>query len=169
MSPAAEGANIAQRFFGGQLFGQANRIPAQRIRALFPDAPEVADDFMRQVAGEARISHTTGRIAGARPSRVLQAGEEALEGPPLPAARAKVSLTLLGAGREAVERARRGWTNEVSDELAVLYSKGLERPGELIAFLESLRAAGATLGRRSTAAGIVTAAAGEAVGQIRVR
>ena len=167
MLPAQEGSDVARRFFGGSLFGR-NNLEAQRIRALFPDAPDVADDLMRQVAGEARVSHTSARARGARPKGSgVKEGEGVMEGAELPNVRASAGIAVLAAGRQVAVRARTGWTNDVSDELAILFSKGIDSPSELGTLLEALRASGATLGRRSTAAGRTAVGIGEAAGQIQ--
>ena len=163
----SEAADVARRFTGGRLFSNMNNPEARRIRALFPEAPEAADDFMRQVAGETRVSLTSQRFAqGAAARAPVQAAEEVLEGGPTPSARATVGLVVLGAGRQLVERARTGWTNDVSDELAILFSKGIDNADELTGLLLSLREASATLAARSKVSSRAAVAIGEVAGQI---
>lgn len=159
-----EFADIAGKFFGGKMW-QTNNKAADRIRALFPDAPEAAEELMRMVSAEARIYHT-GVVTGIRnfkPSKVAaQLGEHETIG--LPTVRARAGMTVIGGLREAVIKSNKGWTQDVSDELALLFSKGLENPGELEILLGVLDATGKTLTRRTTSATNISSGLGYAGG-----
>jgi hypothetical protein len=151
--PNAETPNIARQYFGGTLFGRPN-INSQRLRSLFVDAPEVADDFMRQVAAETRLSHTATRTLGAAPGLGIQKAEQALEGS-LPTVRASMGVTALNVARTGILRAQTRWSRDVSDELAALFTRGLENPNEIRALLQSVSVAGEriigrTAGKRAT-------------------
>jgi len=137
---ANEGADIARNYFGGRLFGGTSKA-GERIRALFVDAPEVADDFMRMVAAETRISHTSAATRGAVRGS-LQAAEEVAEGStPVVRGGGLVTgavLTAASAGRTGVQRLRGAWLNDVTDELSLLFTKGLNDPRELSTLLDEL-------------------------------
>lgn len=131
-----ETADIANRVFGGRIYGAKNQ-DALRIQALFPDAPEVAEDFMRQVAAEARLSHTARTAGTSRTGRALQEFEENVEGTP-PGVRMTATLTLLSAMRDAVVKAQRRFRQDVSDDLASMFSRGIDNPAELDLLLDRL-------------------------------
>lgn len=99
------------------------------------------------------MSATTQRvIAGAQPKGgVVQAAESEAEGF-LPSVRATQVLFVGGAVRSAVLRARQGFTNEVSDELAILFAEGLDNPAALRTLLNELRFSQRTLERRGLSA-----------------
>ena len=152
--PVGETPNIARQYFGGSLFGRPN-INAQRLRALFVDAPEVADDFMRQVAAETRLSHTATRTLGAAPSVGVQKVEQGLEGAAPPTVRASVGVAALNLLRTEAIKSQTLWSRRVSDELAALFTRGLENPNEIRGLLQSIsvageRIAGRTAGKRAT-------------------
>lgn len=161
----SETADVARQFFGGRLFG-GKSLQGERLRALFPDAPEVADDFMRLVAAETRISHTTARaVRGAQGAGVEQL-ENVMEGA-IPTVRASMGVMLANIARTGLVRARTGFAQDVSDELALLYSKGLQNPAELRALLTSLEHTQSVLGRRAAVGSRAAAAVGELVGGVR--
>ena len=135
----SEGADIAKRFFGGRLFGGQNQ-DALRIQALFPDAPDVAQDFMRQVAAEARISATTRAARTPRGGRALQEFEEGVEGS-VPNVRMTPTLTILGAIQQGITKAQGFFKREVSDEVASLFSRGMDDPAEFDLLLDALEQA----------------------------
>jgi hypothetical protein len=153
MRPADELTDVARRYFGGRLFGGRGNIDAQRLRALFPDAPEVADDFMRQVAAETRLS-LTGQTIGRRGlgGRARQETVEAIEGAMPPHPRATPGLMAANVAFQAINRSRTGWTQDVSDELATLFAQGLDDPNMLQGLLNRLEATSYIL-RQRTAAG----------------
>lgn len=157
VAASGETTDVAKRFFGGRLYG-GKSLDAERLRALFPDAPDVADDFMRKVAAESRLSVTTGRVARA-PRGGLQQQAEMLEGIP-PAVRATPGVMVLAAARSGVIHARTGFTRDVSDELATLFSKGLDDPAELDALLDVLGRVQTKLGKRGSAASRTAVASG---------
>lgn len=163
MSTTAEIPNAARRYFGGRLFGTPN-MDAQRIRALFPDAPEVGNDVMRMIAGEATLSHHFAQSGmAARAGRAtVQEGVDLVEGSLPPAVRATPGVMALAAARIGVVRLRQGWSNKVSDDLAVMFAKGLQSTDEVRTFLGVLAHMAAKSGRR----GLLAAAGfGEFVGQ----
>ena len=160
--PNAETPNIARQFFGGSLFGRPN-INSQRLRALFVDAPEVADDFMRQVAAETRLSHTATRTLGAASGLGVQKAEQALEGS-LPTVRASVGVTVLNVARTGVLRAQTGWSRDVSDNLADIFTRGLGNPNDIRAVLQSIFAEGERIASR-TAGKRVTIEIGKLAGR----
>jgi len=146
---ASEHADVARQFFGGRLFGGSS-AQGERIRALFPESPEVADDFLRMVAGEARISYTN-RIGRTQPGTTLQQVEQSFEGAAPPVIRGgglQTGAVLTGASflRSGVQRLRMGWTNDVTDELSLLFLKGIDNPNELYTVLDQL----ATLATHNT-------------------
>lgn len=134
----SEGADIARRFFGGRLLQAPDGQDAQRIRALFDD-PEVADDFMRRVVAETRLSRTTEAVGSNRPSgsRAFQNPENIGEGA-IPSARMTFLLTALGAARDAAVRGGRKFQAKVSDDLAMFFSRGMDGAQDLDVFLDSL-------------------------------
>lgn len=163
IQPNSETPNIARQFFGGSLFGRTN-INSQRLRALFVDAPEVADDFMRQVAAETRLSHTTARTLGAPAGLGVQKVEQALEGT-LPTVRASVGVTALNVARMGIVNAQTRWSRDVSDELAALFARGLENPNEMRALLQTIAVAGERIAGR-TGGKRVTIELGKLVGRL---
>jgi hypothetical protein len=162
----SETANVSRQFFGGRLFGGKN-INADRLRALFIDAPEVADDFMRMVAAEARISHTSTSVATRAGQTGVQELEQAVEGSPPPTVRATFNVMVANIVRAGVVRARTGWGNDVSDHLAVMFAKGITDANELRAMLMVLGDVANREARRGLAGTVSAIGVGEAVGQIR--
>lgn len=154
--------NVAARYFGGRLFG-GRSIEAERIRALFPDAPAAAEAFLRQVAGEARISYTTGRVVRMPRAGIAERAEQATEGNVLPV-RGTALVTALSAARGAVVRARSQLSEEVSDELTHLFGKGLNSPTELRALVDDLFGTYAKLEARSQVKPRVIATLGQRAG-----
>ena len=132
----SEKADVARRLFGGRLFAADNQ-DAQRIRALFPDAPEVAEDFMRKVAAEARISHTARAASRSGTGRSLQQFEEAVEGTP-PRGAMTPGLAIYSMLREGIIRAGRNFKMDVSDDIATLFSRGIDDPRELDLMFDAL-------------------------------
>lgn len=116
---AGERSDVAQRFFGGSLFGKRS-ADADRIRALFFDNPKQAEDFLDRVAVEARISHTTRGLRA--PSGGTKAAEEAIEGS-VPVVRATPGVAVVAAGARALTRAKSRFFEESGDELAKLVLK----------------------------------------------
>ena len=125
----------ASSLFGGRLFGSTEPLEAQAIRALFPNAPDVADDFMRRVAAEARITETTLRTNA--PARATaQALESGVEGAVLPAVRSTGGVMVAAAMRQSIVRSGKGFTEATADELAILASQGLDDPADLSRLLD---------------------------------
>lgn len=136
--------DVATRYFGGRLFGGSS-LQARQLRALFPPGAEaVADDLMRMIAAEARISLTAQGIIRPAAGGVQQA-VQAAEGT-LPSVRATLPLLVGGALRGAAVKAQTRFAHDVADELALLFMKGLDDPNELRVLLESLRAVAPTRG-----------------------
>lgn len=132
-----EGADIANRLFGGRVYGGASQ-DALRIRAVFGDNTTAAEDFMRQVAGEARISRT-GVAAQRSPSgRAIQQFEQEMEGTP-PQVRMTPKQSMLGSLRDAIMRGQRKFREQVSDDVAILFSRGIDDPRELDLVLDGLQ------------------------------
>jgi len=165
-------SSAASRFFGGRLFGSIEPPEAQAIRALFPDAPEVANDFMRRVAAEARVTETTLRTRVTSGARALsvQAIEASTEGA-IPSVRASTGLTVAGALRDALVRSKGGFSAATADEIAVMFMQGLDDPAQLSHLLDVLQLTQERLireGRRgSTAAAISGFLAGKGVGEVQ--
>jgi hypothetical protein len=131
----SEGADVA-RLFGGRLFGTQNQ-DAMRIRALFPDAPDVAEDFMRQVDAQARISHTSRAVGSSRTGRALQTFEEQVEGSP-PRGALTPALFAYSIMRDGITRLQGSFKRDVSDDLASLFSRGIDDPAELDLLFDAL-------------------------------
>ena len=161
----SETADVARQFFGGRLFG-GKSIQGERIRALFPDAPEVADDLMRLVAAETRISHTTARAVRGPQAAGVEQIENVTEGA-IPTVRASMGVMLANIARTGLVKARTGFANDVSDDLALLFSKGLQDPDELRALLFSLEHVQGKLAQRAGVGSRAAAAIGEMVGGVR--
>ena len=132
------GSGAASKFIGGRLFGSIEPPEAQTIRALFPGAPEVASNFMRRVAFEARTTETTlrtGVTRGAR-SKAIEAGTEGA----IPSVRASTGLTVAGALRDALVRSGSEFSTSTADEIAVMFMQGLDNPADLGHLLDALEA-----------------------------
>ena len=160
------GATDAARRAGGSMFGQRTPM-AERVRAMFPDAPTTADEFLRMVNGEARLSFTTQRVTTRGPSTSPQILEQALEGN-IPPARASFGLTVLSGLRQMVTRERTRLDSEVGDELTRLFLKGMNGPTELHDFLTGLGATARAMRRQAAvqrgAAVLTGTLAGKAAG-----
>ena len=143
-------------------------MAAQAIRALFPDAPDVADSFMRRVAAEARITETTLRTRA--PARATaQALESSAEGA-LPAVRATPGVMVAADLRNSIEHSGKSFIEATADEIAILTSQGLDDPADLSQLLDLIADTQERLVREgrvgSTAAAIAGFLSGKATGSI---
>lgn len=150
--------------FGGHLF-ERRTMAADRIRALFPDAPHVADDFMRVAMGEATISYTTRRAISLPRNLSVDKVEQAVEGS-VPSVRGTLGVTLASAARQAVVRTRTKLSQEESDELTQLLSKGLTDPNELRSLVASLYHTYGQLDTRGRVRTHVTTSLGQVGGRV---
>lgn len=139
VSDAPETSNFAARFFGGSLFTEktASNKRSRQLLALFPDAPDAAQEFLRRVTGEARVSFTTKGVARLPKAVGVEASEQATEGGVIQA-RNSMGIALIGAARQAVTRLRSQLSEDESDELTHLFSKGLSDPDEFTALADGL-------------------------------
>lgn len=151
-----EAPNIARRFFGGRAHGNVERSMEQRIQTLFSDKG-AAQDFMDYVRTEAKITEGSGRLLSRTPTPGVSASE--LAGGKT-VVRRQVGTTLIGLAQNLAARARAGWSEEVSDEVSNLFTKGLRDPQELQALLTSLRAYEHGLQRQGLRRAVTSAAAG---------
>jgi len=158
--------DVARQYFGGTLFGKRDNLVSQRLRALFVDSPEIADDFMRQVAAEARLSHTSRTVGGGMGGRLRQETAEGIEGSVPPGARGTARLFVGQMAIGAINRSRTGWAQDVSDELATLFAKGLDDPNALLSLLDNLEVSGQTLARRAAAGSKVATVTGQIAGSV---
>ena len=161
---ASETSDIARRFFGGRLLAEEG-VDGRRIRALFPDNTEGADAFMRRVAAEARISHTTQRAVPRAGGRNIQNFEETVEGA-IPTVRATGGVMLANIVRSGIVRSRTGFTEEVSDDIATLFSKGISDPGSLNHLFDRLEAAELRLAMRNRLGSVGAIATGAMAGTV---
>lgn len=134
-----ETADVASEIFGGRLIrGVPDDADARRIRALF-DSDEAAQDFMRRVAAETRLSRTTQAVGrtgpGGRPG--VEEAEQAIEGT-VPSARMTTMLTALGAARQSMIQGTKKFRTRVADDVADFFSRGLDSPESLDTFIDSL-------------------------------
>jgi hypothetical protein len=147
-SGSNESADIARRFFGGRLFSDTN-MDGRRIHALFNE-PAAADDFARMVSAEARISESTARISGRpRSGGGVKAVEETLEGS-TPTVRATPGVAIANVARTGLVRAEQAFVEDVSDEIAVLFSKGIDSPQHLNALIDVLEQITNSLGKKAS-------------------
>ncbi len=136
--------NVAESFFGGNLFGKPS-FRMDQIRALFPDAPAAAESFARTLAGETRVSYTTGRAISPPGAITVQKLEQSAVGD-LPGGYSPTSAAV-SAGRKALQRFRAKVSKDEADELTHLFSKGLTRdandtgviPRQLRVLIDDLR------------------------------
>ena len=156
----------ASKFFGGRLFGSIEPPEAQAIRALFPVAPGVADDFLRRAGVEARVTESTlrTRVAQGARSQSFQAVEAGGEGKIL-SVRASAGLTVAGGLRDALERSKGGFVNASADEIAVMVMQGLDDPSDLMHLLDVLQSAQERLIRSNRVGSVTAAAAGFTAGR----
>lgn len=154
--------NVARKYFGGNLFG-GRSIQSERIMALFPDAPDAGRDFLRAVAGEARISYTTKRVARLPRAASVESREQAVEGAPL-SVRGTLGVTIASAARTALLRQRARLSEDVSNELTHLFGKGLGNPAELGALVDDLFGTYARMGTAGTTRARVVSALGRVAG-----
>lgn len=166
VSPASKQLqDVATKYFGGTLFRKTS-LEGQRIRALFPEAPDVAESFMRKVAAEARVSQTTKQSVGRAVSQRVEQAEDVVEGS-IPTVRATAGVAIANIARTGIVRARTGFAQDVSDELSSIMLRGLDDPAELHALLDVLEHTQSKLFRRSKATGAVARAIGQTAGMIR--
>lgn len=154
-----ETPNVARQFFGGRTHGTLERSMEQRIRALFAD-PGAAQDFMDAVHTEARVAMNTARQV--TPTRGVTEPSELVPGRTV--MRRQVGTTLVGLAQSGINRARAGWTEEISDEVASLFTKGLKGPQELQALLVSLQGYERALPRQATRRAVTSVVAGQQAG-----
>lgn len=132
-TPGVAGRNAAKRFFGGEEFG--NPLRAEQIRALFPDNPGGADEFLRFAVGEARVVDATGGVVqNAR--RLAKEPSGVAEGN-IPV-RGQLGLSIGSAISNVANRFRTSIPQPVADEIVYLSTKGLTNPAELDALLREL-------------------------------
>lgn len=158
-TPGAEKRNAAQRFFGGEEFG--NNIRAEQIRALFPGNPRGADEFLRFAVGEARVVDATSSVVRSA-QRIAKSPPGVTEGT-IPV-RGQLGLSIGSAIANVANRARTSIPQPVADEIAHLATKGLTNPVELEALLRELFVTYGGLVRRPTLQRATRRAVGAQVG-----
>lgn len=132
-SLTAEAPDAAKKL-GGKVYGNSVRQIEKRVRELFAD-PDMAEEFMDYVSAEARLSKTASNLP-TRGSQTagLQQGMADLSG------RGGVMRQMADATiTPLVSRAKTGWTEAISDEVANVALKGLNGPDELRMFFHSLK------------------------------
>ena len=133
-----ESADVAREIFGGRLFREAGDQDALKIRALF-DSDAASDDFMRRVVAETRLSRTATAAGNINPTsgssfqRSVQEAEGAL-----PFGRASIALNAYSMARQAMVTGSVKFRTRVADDMAVMFSHGLDNPKSLDTFIDSL-------------------------------
>lgn len=146
---ASEGSEkLARQFFGGQLHDRNAKgfllsPQAQRVAALFPDSPEMADEFLRTASAEALASFRTGSIMRRPTASAAKKAEQLGEGA-LPVVRSGPITEGLSILRQNLARASERMSQEEADEIMHLAIKGLRDPRELTALLST------TVGKQAT-------------------
>lgn len=119
----AEAPNVVKAIFGAP-------SDKQTVRVLFGDK---ADDMLDAIETEKAFSRTMAKIGGSRTEVLRHEGEDMaqLGGAASWALVGRPGLALHAIGQAAGGRARTGWTEAVSDELAKTFSAGLDDPWAL--------------------------------------
>lgn len=125
--------DVARRLFQGQGAFTGRSMVAQRMRALFPDAPEAAERFLRLVQGTAQISEATQSALRGTRATMARRGDVDL----LPA-RSSGLGEVLGVARQAIARAYKGFAQDEANEIAYLVGAGLNDPHYTYAILDEL-------------------------------
>ena len=134
-----ETADVATEVFGGRIIrGIPDDADAMRIRALF-SSREAADDFMRRVAAETRLSRTTQAVGSTRPraGTDFKEAEQIVEGTP-PFGRASLALNAYSVARQALIQGTKGFRSRVADDIASLFTRGMDSPESLDTLIDSL-------------------------------
>ena len=150
------------------LTGDVNRSDEEALAQRYHGCPVKPGDWllMRLVAAETRISHTTARAVRGPQAAGVEQIENVTEGA-IPTVRASMGVMLANIARTGLVKARTGFANDVSDDLALLFSKGLQDPDELRALLFSLEHVQGKLAQRAGVGSRAAAAIGEMVGGVR--
>jgi len=132
-----ESADVAREVFGGRLFREPEDLSMLRIRALF-DSDASADDFMRRVVGETRLSRTAEAAGGIKPTSgsSFQQSVQSAEGA-LPFGRASAVLNAYSVARQAMVTGNMKFRTRVADDMAVMFSRGLDSPQSLDTLIDS--------------------------------
>ena len=143
---------IARDFFGGQLHDRNARgfllsPHAQRVAALFPDTPEMADEFLRTASGEALAAFRSGSIMRRPAASAAKKAEKLAEGQ-LPNPRGSALLQAASIARQQLAQASEAMSQAEADEIMHLATKGMNDPRDLYAFLQTIL----PRGRRHTTA-----------------
>lgn len=162
IAPGTAPTKVAEKFFGGRQMGE-NSLRAEQVRALFPDEPLKADEFLRLSAGQARITEATGGILKLARNVVTEQKKEIVEGAPM-GIRGQIGLTLVSAARGISQRSRANLTQEEADELTHLALRGLSDPNAARATINDLFYTYAGVHARRMARKPLTRAAGAATG-----
>lgn len=140
---ATEGSlKLARQFFGGQLHDRNAKgfllsPQAQRIAALFPDSPEMADEFLRTASAEALAAFRTGAIMR-RPAAGAAKKSEQLRESPIVRVRGSALVEGLEIGRQQLQQAAERLSQEEADEIMHLAIKGLRDPRELLGLVQTV-------------------------------
>jgi hypothetical protein len=137
-----ETADIAREIYGGRILRVPNDLDARRIRALFgrgDEAEAAADDFMRRVVAETRLSRTAEAVGSSRPraGTAFQEAEQRAEGL-LPFGRASAILNAYSVARQTMIQGSKGFRTEVADDIARFFSRGIDSAQGLDIFIDSL-------------------------------
>lgn len=135
-----ETADVAREVFGGRIFKSPDDADMRRIRALF-NSDEAAENFVRRVTAEARLSRTAEAVGSSRAGRggrSVEDMENAMEGPTPPIDRMTAWLVAVGTARQRMMRGTKNFQSRVADDVAAFMSRGLDGPEALDTFLDSL-------------------------------
>jgi hypothetical protein len=131
----------------------------QVVKILFGDK---ADDMLDAIETEKAFSQTWSKMGGSR-SMPLGAEMEDMAEAAGGMLRASPGEAMRAVGRSAIGRAKTGWTEEVSDEIAKIFEVGLENPRALESKLLLLKKAR----RPATGIGPLPSLLGQAAGAIQ--
>lgn len=137
--------DVARDIFGGAMLlfddsgKQVGRLngDARRVLALFGGDEAAAKDFLRRIAGEARMSQTVSRAVRLPKQVSTQKLTEADVGQ-MANIRGGMGTTVASVGRQVVQRERLQLSADENRVLTNLISKGLDDPDDLRVLMETL-------------------------------
>jgi hypothetical protein len=137
--------DVARDIFGGAMLlfddtgKQVGRLngDARRVLALFGGNEAAAKDFLRRIAGEARMSQTVSRAVRLPKQVSTQKLTEADVGQ-MANIRGGMGTTVASVGRQVVQRERLQLSADENRVLTNLISKGLDDPDDLRVLMETL-------------------------------
>lgn len=129
----------ARSVFGGTPSGRKS-YAADRIRALFPEGEggaRAAQNLIDRINVEARLAETARKGVGGAKGRAISEFERGAEGN-LPQIRMSEQLTAMGMVRDGLQNVKDRFMRDVSDDISLLFTKGIDDPRELDILAESL-------------------------------